>query len=202
MDDPSALRTRSSLLGRLRHDPHDQSAWNEFVQRYSPKIHAWCRAWHLQEADAQDVTQAVLVRLAAKMRTFVYDPAGSFRGWLKTLTRHAWSDFVADRQRAVTGSGDSEAVKALQTVQARDDLETRLNEVFDLELLELAAERVRQRVEARTWEAFQLTALDGLAGAEAAARLGMQVAAVFKAKSNVQKLLQEEIAQMEKVGAP
>ena len=76
-----------------------------------------------------------------------------------------------------------------------------MEEAFDLELLELAANRVRERVEPHTWEAFQLTALDGLSGAEAAARLDMPVASVFKAKSNVQKMLQEEIAQLEGVEA-
>jgi hypothetical protein len=36
-----------------------------------------------------------------------------------------------------------------------------------------------------------------MSGAEAAACLSMPVASVFKAKSNVQKMLQEEIARME-----
>jgi RNA polymerase sigma-70 factor (ECF subfamily) len=199
MSDGAGQQTRQSLLERLRLTPNDQSAWDEFVARYGPKIHGWCRGWNLQEADAQDVTQTVLVRLAAKLRTFVYDPSGSFRAWLKTLTRHAWSDFVADRQRAGAGTGDSRVVQVLQTVAARDDLEARLEEVFDLELLEHASTRVRARVEPHTWEAFRLTALDGLSGADAAGRLGMPVASVFKAKSNVQKMLQDEIARLERV---
>jgi RNA polymerase sigma-70 factor (ECF subfamily) len=193
----SASQTRSSLLSRLRHDPSDQSAWGEFVDRYGPKIRAWCERWGLQEADALDVTQTVLVKLAVKLRSFAYDPARSFRGWLKTLTRHAWSDFVTDRQRGVTATGDAVAFLALHTVEARDDLEKRLEEAFDLELLQLATARVRERVEARTWEAFQLTALEGLSGAETAQRLGMPVASVYKAKSSVQKRLQDEIAQLE-----
>ena len=52
----------------------------EFMARYGPKIHAWCRRWGLQEADAQDVTQMVLLRLSVKVREFVYDPSRSFRG--------------------------------------------------------------------------------------------------------------------------
>ena len=193
--------TRLSLLSRLRKDPQDSSAWDEFVGRYGPRIEAWCRRWGLQEADVQDVTQMVLVRLATKLRGFVHGSTGSFRAWLKTLTRHAWSDFAADRQRTVAAAGGSGMFEVLHTVEARDDLERRMEEAFDLELLELAANRVRERVEPHTWEAFQLTALDGLSGAEAAARLDMPVASVFKAKSNVQKMLQEEIAQLEGVEA-
>ena len=57
--------------------------------------------------------------------------------------------------------------------------------------------QVRQRVEPSTWEAFRLTAQEGLSGAETAERLGLQVAAVFKAKSRVQKMLREEAAKLE-----
>jgi RNA polymerase sigma-70 factor (ECF subfamily) len=190
----SASETRLSLLGRLQQSGLDSApAWQEFVDHYGAKIEAWCRHWGLQEADVQDVTQTVLVKLATKMRSFVYQPGGSFRAWLKTLARHAWIDFVADRQRG--GTGDT--VTALEELPARDDLEARLAEAFDLEVLEVATARVRQRVAKATWEAFRLTAMDGLSAAEAGARLGMPVANVFKAKSNVRKMLQEEIGQLE-----
>jgi RNA polymerase sigma-70 factor (ECF subfamily) len=192
--------TRISLLGRLRRDPANQAAWGEFVEHYGGKIYAWCRRWHLQEADAQDVTQNVLLKLADKMRTFVYDPGRSFRAWLKTLTHHAWHDFVEGRQRAGRGSGDSQVVQLLHTVAAREDLLQQLEEEFDRELLEEAMARVRLRVARQTWEAFRLTALEGLSGAEAAERIPMQVAQVFVAKRRVQKMLQEEVARLERAG--
>jgi RNA polymerase sigma-70 factor (ECF subfamily) len=55
-----------------------------------------------------------------------------------------------------------------------------------------------QQVEPRTWDAFRLTALDRLSGAEPAAHLGMQIDVVFKPKSNVKKRLQEAIRQLER----
>ena len=81
----------------------------------------------------------------------------------------------------------------LDTVEARDDLLKRFEEEFDRELLEQAMARVRLRVQPHTWEAFRLLALEGLSGAEAAARLGMKVGAVFVAKSKVRKMLEDEI---------
>ena len=197
MEARSASQTRMSLLSRLRKDPGDASAWDEFAGRYGPKIRSWCRRWGLQEADTEDVTQTVLLHLATKLRGFIYDPSGSFRAWLKTLTRHAWSDFLVDRQRTVQGAGGSGMFQVLLTAEASNDLEQRMEAAFDLELLELATKRVRERVEPHTWEAFQLTAVDGLSGAEVAARLGMPVASVYKAKSNVHKMLQQVIAQLE-----
>jgi RNA polymerase sigma-70 factor (ECF subfamily) len=196
----STAATRTSLLSRLRTAPQDQSAWDDFVGRYGPRIVAWCRRWGLQEADAQDVSQEVLVLLAVKLRTFVYDPSSSFRAWLKVLTRHAWSDFLAERRRPGAGSGDSGMVDRLHSVEARDDLARRLEEAFDLELFENAKACVRGRVAPRTWQAFELTAIEGLSGAEAAQRLGMQVAAVFMAKSNVKKMIEEQIDLLDRAG--
>ena len=196
----STAATRTSLLSRLRGDPHDQSAWDEFVGRYGPQVVAWCRRWGLQEADAQDVAQSVLVLLAVKLRSFVYDPSRSFRAWLKKLTRHAWSDFLAERRKPGAGSGDSRMVERLESVEARNDLEHRLEEAFDLELFAIAKARVRDRVAPPTWRAFELTGIEGLSGADTAGRLGMQVAAVFMAKSNVKKMIQEEIALLDRAG--
>ena len=56
--------TRVTLFGRLRRDPTNAAAWGEFVDLYAPKIMGWCQKWKLQEADAQDVTQNVLMKLA------------------------------------------------------------------------------------------------------------------------------------------
>ena len=192
--------TRISLLGRLRKDPSDQAAWAELVEHYGGKIHSWCLRWGIQEADAQDVTQDVLVKLARAMQTFTYDPSRSFRAWLKTLTNHALTDFLESRPTAGVGSGDSQIGHMLNTVEARTDLLGRLDEEFDRELLEVATTRVRLRVEPQTWEAFRLTALEGLSGAEAAGRIPMQVAQVYVAKRRVQKLLQEELKRLEQDG--
>src|SRR5262245_2042157 len=194
--DPSGASTSETLLNRVR-SPLDQAAWNEFVERYGRRIYGWCRQWGLQEADAEDVTQDVLLRLARKMRGFAYDPSRSFRGWLRTLTHHAWSDFLEDRKRPGAGSGDGEVTRALEQVEARDDLARWLDEEFTRALFEEASARVRLRVQPHTWEAFRLTAIEGKSGAEAAVLLGMQVATVFVARSKVQKMLQDEVRRLD-----
>jgi RNA polymerase sigma-70 factor (ECF subfamily) len=195
MGDGPLPTTRVTLLGRLRQDPTDQAAWDEFVERYGRHIYRWCRQWKLQDADAADVTQDILVKLAQKLRTFDYDTSGSFRGWLKTLAHHAWRDFV-DSRRA-PAAADSQIWEVLQALEAREDLAQKLEEAFDLELLEAAKVRVRLRVAPHTWEAFRLLALEGRPVAEVAAVVHLQVAMVYVAKSKVQKMLQEEIGKLE-----
>jgi RNA polymerase sigma-70 factor (ECF subfamily) len=196
MADAPLPTTRVTLLARLRQNPADQAAWDEFVECYGRHIYRWCRQWQLQDADAEDVTQDILVKLAQKLRTFAYDPAGSFRGWLKTVAHHAWRDF-ADSRRARSAPGDSAFWERVQTLEAREHLVQKLEEAFDLELLEAAKARVRLRVAPHTWEAFRLVALEGVPVTEVAARTQLQVAMVYVAKSKVQKMLQEEIRTLE-----
>src|SRR5262249_61466521 len=96
--------------------------------------------------------QDVLTRLVRKLRNFRYDPQrGTFRSWLRTLTEHAWSDYVASRQAAVVGTGDSTVLGQLAAVEARADLLEHLAQAFDLELLEEAQARVAPRGSPPRW---------------------------------------------------
>ena len=199
MGDAARSPTRATLLARLRDEPRDQQAWAEFVAHYGPVIRAWCRRWRLQEADAEDVTQNVLLRLAAKLPEFVYDRSKSFRAWLKTLTHHAWHDFLTRYVAPAPATGRSSVQQLLEGTPAQDDLLARLDAAFDRELLAIASARVRERVAPQTWEAFRLTAIEGLSGAEAAARIPMQIGQVYVAKRRVQRMLQEELAGLDEV---
>lgn len=190
-------RTRVTLLHRISQNPADQPSWSEFVQLYGPTIRTWIIHWGLQEADAQDVVQNVLLRLTKKLPQFQYDSSRSFRGWLKTLTHHAWHDFVTEAGYRHRGSGDSSVMDQLQSVAAREDLAARVEATFDKELLEVALGRVRERVASTTWEAFRLAALDGLAPQQVADKLGVRVSQVYLSKHRVQKLVQEEIKAIE-----
>jgi RNA polymerase sigma factor (sigma-70 family) len=183
--------TSVTLMMRLQTLPADPGAWDEFVDRYRPMIRAWCLNWNLQESDADDVVQEVLVKLVAAIRKFQYDPARSFRAWLKTVTQHALSDFVASRRKD-PGLTAAPIDIIVASAEAKTDLEQRIEEAFDAEVLELAMQRVKKRVKPGTWDAFHFTAVEGLSGAAAAARLEIPVAHVFVAKNRVQKMLQEQ----------
>jgi RNA polymerase sigma factor (sigma-70 family) len=197
MSDATNYSTSPTLLRRLRHNPTDQAAWDEFVHRYSKIMAGWCARWGLQPADAQDVVQNVLLDLARQMRTFTYNPSGRFRGWLKTVTHRAWCDFLERRQRQEAGSGDSVVLCLLVSIPAREDFLRRLDEECDREIMEVAIECVRGRVHEHTWEAFRRTAIEGLSGANVAAQLGIKVGTVYVARGKVERMLREEVSRLE-----
>jgi RNA polymerase sigma-70 factor (ECF subfamily) len=198
MNDTPWSLTGSTLHTLLR-DPAAPPAWEAFVERYAPRIYGWCRRWGLQESDAEDVTQTVLLKLVRRLRTFRYDPGkGSFRAWLMTVTRSAWTDFLAERRRpGAAGTGDSSVLELLQTVDAGDDLARSLEDEYERELFEEAKARVQLRVEARDWKVFSALALEGRSGKEVAAELGMTVTATRQVKYRVQQKLTQEVGRLE-----
>jgi RNA polymerase sigma factor (sigma-70 family) len=183
--------TSMTLLERLQSNPRDPQAWSLFVERYQPRIHVWCMTWGLQASDAEDVAQDVLVKLFAAMSKFQYDPARSFRAWSKTVTKHAWCDFLAARKKD-PGRNAGPLDTIADSADAQSDLERRLEDGFEAELIDLAMHRVKKRVKPSTWQAFQLTVVEGLSGADAAQKLQIPVAHVFVAKNRVETMLQEE----------
>ncbi len=189
-------KTSVTLLMRVALFPPDEEAWRKFVERYGPAIGGWCYAHGLQQADAEDVTQTVLTALIVRLRRFVYDPNKSFRGLLRKITRDAVCDAIDELSRAGF-TGASSVLHALVNQEAQTELAHRLEAEFDLELLEAAMENVREKVQRQTWEAYWLTAHEGLSGADAAARLGMRIGTVFQAKSSVMSMLKDEVHRLE-----
>ena len=194
MSSKTGAETSLSLIERVQKFPADGEAWDDFVRRYHPVIHAWCVRWGLQSSDADDVTQTVLLKLLATMRKFQYDSSRSFSGWLKTITHNTLNDFWTEQRKEPGKVAIDISLAELST--AREEFEQGLETLIDRDLFETAMRRIEKRVKPVTWEAFRLTALEGLSGQDAGERLKMPVAHVFVARNRVQKLLQEEIRYM------
>ncbi len=189
--------TSVTLLIRLR-DLDDQDAWSEFVDRYAPQVFHWCRENYLQDSDARDVTQEVLSKLVIAMREFEYKPArGSFRGWLRVVTRNTVRDLGRRWEQRLRGSGDTSVNEFLHHIcddDSLDNLAESIQSRFNSEILAEAEQRVRGRVQPKTWEAYERTAVRQQAARDVADALQMPVSEVYVAKSRVLKHLRAEVA--------
>jgi RNA polymerase sigma-70 factor (ECF subfamily) len=192
-----APSTSATLLGMLGSALPSEAAWKRFVELYGPVILDWCRRSSLQDADAHDVTQETLLRLAQYLPDFHYDPNRRFRGWLRTVVHHCLCDWVEEQRRSASGTGDTAVLSLLSSLPAREALVERLEQQFDRELLEQAMVRVRQRVEPQTWRVFELLAVEQLSGEEVSRRTGMKVASAFASRSKVQRLIRREIEHLQ-----
>jgi RNA polymerase sigma-70 factor (ECF subfamily) len=190
--------TSITLLGRVR-DLSDQQAWSDFVHRYTPRIFSWCKRFSLQDQDASDVTQQVLLKLVSSMQGFEYDPSrGSFRGWLKTVTSNAVRDMVRRKSsNVVTGEGAEVWLSRLVDDAAIASLTAKIEEGYRQELLEEAENRVQLRVKPTTWEIYRLLTKQNVSAKEIAAKLNVKIGEVYVAKSRVIKMLRESVLQLE-----
>jgi RNA polymerase sigma-70 factor (ECF subfamily) len=183
--------TRASLLVRLR-DPNDAAAWREFVDLYTPLVYGHLRKQGLQDADAADLTQDVLGAVAGAIGRLEYDRArGAFRNWLFTIVRRKLANWRRDGANRARGSGDSAAHELLEQCAAPDVLQAQWEAEWQLRLVAWACEQVSAQVTDRTWQAFWRTAVAGQPGKQVAADLGLNVAAVYHARSRVLARLKE-----------
>ena len=188
--------TRASLLVRLR-DGEDAEAWQEFVHLYAPVLYGFARKRGLQDADAADLMQDVLRSVSRNVHRLEYDPnRGTFRGWLFTITRNKVMSFFESRSRRVQASGDSSVHERLAQ-HADEDLSADWEADYQRVLTAQAMERVKNEFRQATWDAFVLTAVEGLPPAEVSERVGMSVGAIYVAKSRVIARLRQEIEKMQ-----
>jgi RNA polymerase sigma-70 factor (ECF subfamily) len=185
--------TRASLLLRLR-DARDEAAWGQFVELYAPAIYGYLRKQGLQDADAADLCQDVLGAVAGAVGRLEYDPArGAFRNWLFTVVRHKLWNWREGQERRAHGTGDSATCRLLDQVPAPPAEEAAWEAECEDRLFAWACAQVRREVTDATWEAFWRTAIDGQPGKQAAAGLGLSLAAVYSARSRVLARLKELI---------
>ncbi|QEG22923.1 RNA polymerase sigma factor [Mariniblastus fucicola] len=150
-------KTRLSLIGRL-HDNEDSEAWSEFVQIYEPLIQAIVQRRGMQYADATEVTQEVLTRVAHSIGTWNPDPSkGTFRGWLYRVTRNLTIDYVRRNKTRTPTEGEID-FDQLAEPSSDDSREFRLE--YRRQLFGWAVGQVQPSFKPENWQAFWKTAVE------------------------------------------
>jgi len=184
--------TRASLLVRLR-DPRDQTAWQEFVTLYAPLVYGYARKQGLQDADAADLGQEVLLAIAGAVAHLEYDPArGSFRSWLFTIVRRRLANWRRTERSRAPGSYTASR-ELLEQYPAPQMEEVEWEAEWQQRAFAWACAQVRREVTDQTWQAFWRTAIVGQPGKQVAADLGLTLTVVYHIRSRVRARLKELI---------
>ena len=181
--------TSSAWLLRLQ--TRDADAWRRLMHDYGPLVYTWCRRQGLPAQETPDVIQEVFRAVAAHLDAFQHQGTGSFRGWLRTITRNKVHDHFRARQAGQQGAGGSEAQQQFLEVPEASSVEMETGE--HALLVRAVLERIRPEFAAHTWQAFWRMTVDGHNSGDIARDLGMNVAAVRQSKARVLRRLREEL---------
>ena len=198
-DSGGVNRTSQSLIVRVKEN--DPDAWERLVNLYSPLVYYWCKESGLPEPDLHDIFQEVFHTLARSIKKFRVIENGSFRGWLRTLTRNKLNDHFRKSGREPRPIGGTEALLYLEQFPDTSERHSTSNHAEALpsemeiqhSVLCQALANVRHHFAEQTWKAFWMVVVDGRETNDVAKDLAMRPGTVRVAKSRVLKRLRLEI---------
>ena len=188
----STQTTHPSLLERVR-DLGDHGSWREFDERYRDLIVRYCRRKGLQQSDAEDVRQMVMLNLARALRTFEYRPdRGRFRGYLGRVVANAVHRYYRSPRPEARGLQSSVGG---ELVAEEDSL---LDAEWETEWMHhhyrLALKAVRASADPKSVAVFERL-LAGDSSDSVARAFGMTRDAVHKVKQRMRDRLKARVAE-------
>jgi RNA polymerase sigma-70 factor (ECF subfamily) len=173
-------------------DGSDQAAWREFEAKYRDLLLRYCRARGLQQSDAEDVRQLVMMNLAKALRNFEYAAEkGRFRSYLGRIVRNAISQHFS--RPNIPGGGLDTAVMAVVPSSDADASDALWEEEWINHHYRLAMKAIRETFDPRSVEVFDRL-VNGERVASIAESSGMSIQAVHKVKQRIRNRMQELIA--------
>lgn len=198
-EDP--VPTRYSLLSRL-HNWDDQESWKDFFDTYWRLIYGVAIKAGLSDAEAQDTVQETVLCVARDIEKFKRDRScGSFKAWLRNLTRWRIADQL--RKRKPLNAASAEALDSAGSLEelpdpASVDLDSIWEQEWQTNLFEAAVTRVKQRVKEEHYQMFDLYIFKHWPVTKVARVLGVNVAQVYLAKHRIASQIKKEIHALEK----
>jgi RNA polymerase sigma-70 factor (ECF subfamily) len=197
------LPTRYSLLSRLE-NWDDQKSWKDFFDTYWRLIYSVALHAGLSEAEAQDVVQETIISVARDIQKFKRDrELGSFKGWLRNITRWRIADQL--RKRLPTDTAEDRGIESAPPADldkladpAASTLDALWEKEWEENLLKAAIDRVKHRVKEEHFQMFDLYAVKNWPVRKVARTLGVSIGQVYLAKHRVAGLIKKEVHQLQK----
>lgn len=187
--------TSISLIERVRGET-DSPAWQRFVEIYRPLLMRWTHRFDVQNNDAEDLVQDVMLVVMRELPQFQHNErTGAFRNWLRTILVNRLRDFWRGRQYRPVATGQTDFQRQLnELAQEHSEVSRIWNREHDEFVMKKLMETVQSQFEPQTWLAFRRQVIDGLRADAVAEELGMKPGAVYMAKSRVLSALRHESA--------
>ena len=198
--DHSSLRTRRTLLSRLRNLDDDES-WRTFFDLYWRLLYNVARKSGLDDAGAQEVVQDTVIAVARKMPEFRYDPVrGTFRQWLLRITRRRIVDHLRRLYRQPPRAevppealDDDDEHAAAIADRSASMIEAAWDEEWEQSMFDAALVRIRSEVNPLHFQVFDYCVLKKWPASKVAETLGLNAAQVYLAKHRVAQAMKRAV---------
>jgi RNA polymerase sigma-70 factor (ECF subfamily) len=198
------IPTRYSLLSRLQ-NWEDHESWKDFFNTYWRLIYLVALKSGLTETEAQEVVQETVISVAKGIHKFERNQSkGSFKGWLRNLTR--WR--IVDQLEKRTPSGRNNQALTAADVEpvdleevpdpGRTGIEVMWENEWRTNLFEAAVERVKQQVKEEHYQIFDLYVVRGWPVLKVARTMNVSAGRVYLIKHRIASLIRKEIQLLEK----
>ncbi len=194
--------TQRNLLWAVR-DARDRRAWIDFFGIYAPMVSGFVRRLGLPDADADDVTQEIMLVAQAALQQGTYKPEkGRFRAWLFGVARR--QAMIAHRarrrpSRAQMIAPESGVNPLAQLEDPRAEAERLIwEQEWRYALLGQALNHIRKEVPEKEYQAFIRYAVQREPVEQVAEELGLSPSSVYVYKSRVLGALREWTKAFEK----
>lgn len=189
--------TRTTLIAQVK-SPENRGAWDEFVALYRPVIYRMARRRGMQDADAQDLAQAVLIRIVGAIDRWEKTDSGvGFRHWLSRVAKNAILSALDRSPKEAAVGGTDLQVLLNEEPHTDTDMEQEIALECLREKYHRAAATVRADVDEITWQAFEQSVVQGQDCQQVAAQLNKPIGTIYAARSRVMRRLRDQVNQVE-----
>lgn len=201
-----AFVTRRSLLSRVHKG--DEISWQEFYDTYKPLILLCGKDCFLSNTENDELVQQVMTEafkkdIAGKFTKepdpdntfFKYDPAkGRFRHYFRGLIRNQAMEILKKRNK--NPSLDDEESHLAAVLPDESSWETLWEKEWQKHILSMAMQELKGRVDANTFVAFEMYAIQNRTVKEVQDLLDMTASSVYVAKNRCVEMLKKIIAEL------
>lgn len=185
-----AQETRISLIDSLKIG--QSVGWSRLLRLYRPSIVFWARRNGVSVSDLDDVCQDVCRVVTERIDEFRRHQIGSFRCWLREITRRVCLEQARTCPRSLCGSGGSEALLRLRELPEMEFSEDDPQEQI-ADLLERTVALIRSEFSECDWQVYSLLSYDQQSPRQVATALQLSEANVRQVKSRIYRRLREEL---------
>lgn len=201
-----AFETRKSLLFRVKNG--DEFSWNEFYELYSPLIRLHGGDFNLNEEEKDELVQKVMCEIFQKDILSKYsidqvpeDVVYKHDPNVKGRFRHYMRAIIGNHARAMFKKRNSSAVSIddpdMPDVFSEEDISRKYEEEYRMLVLNDALKELKNKVESKTFAAFEMCALQNRPPKEVAEFLNISIESVYTNRSRCVKTLKEIVKSLE-----